>query len=275
MEKIGLALGAGGARGLSQIIMIEAFEELGIEPTIISGTSIGAIIGALYAAGLDSKEMKGVVKDIVFGSKAKFWEIHKRSEFLKMVNFANPGLPPGGFLTGEKFISFLRDLVKINDFKQLRIPIKIIATDYWTKKQVILTKGNLFEMVKASFSLPGLFSPVKWNGTLLIDGGMVNPLPYDVIQMRSTITVAVDVAAYKSHKDSEVPSSYEILFSAFQIMQDSIVQEKLKQSKPSIYVKTNIPNVRIHEFTKMEEIFAKAVPAKEKLKHKLAKLLNR
>ncbi len=275
MEKIGLALGAGGARGLSQIIIIEAFEELGIEPSIISGTSIGAIIGVLYAAGLDSKEMKEVVRDIVFGSRAKFWEIHKKSEFFKMVNLANPGLPPGGFLTGEKFINFLQDLVKIDDFKQLKIPIKIIATDYWKKNQVILTKGNLFKMVKASFSLPGLFSPVKWNGTLLMDGGMVNPLPYDVIEKNSTTTIAVDVASYKTHKDNVIPSSYEILFSAFQIMQNSIVQEKLKQSKPSIYIKTNIPDVRVHEFTKVEDIFEKAIPAKEKLKHKLAKLLKK
>ncbi|OGU56247.1 MAG: hypothetical protein A2V66_02920 [Ignavibacteria bacterium RBG_13_36_8] len=274
MKKIGLALGAGGARGLAHIVFLEAFEELGIKPSVISGTSIGAIIGAVYAAGISAKEMKEAVNEIVFSKKTKFWEIHKKSDIIKMFNFIDPDYHVGGMIKGEKFVKFLFEHMRIDKFEDLQIPLKIIATNYWNKEEVILEKGNLLQAIRASFSLPGLFSPVDINGTLLMDGGMVNPLPYDILKDDCDITAAIDVSAKKVKTEESTPPAYEILFSAFQIMQNSIVQEKFKQSQPDILIKTNIQDVRIHEFTKAASIFEQVLTSKDELKREIEKHLN-
>jgi len=274
MKKIGLALGAGGARGLAHIIFLETFEELGIKPSIISGTSIGAMVGAPYAAGLSAKELKDAVNELVFSKNTKFWEIHKKSDIMKMFNFIDPDYKVGGMIKGEKMIKYLYDHMKVDKFENLLIPMKIIATDYWNKEEVVIEKGNLLQAIKASYSLPGMFVPVEIKGKLLMDGGMVNPLPYDVIENDCDITVAIDVSAQKSKSEDFIPPAYEVLFSAFQIMQNSIVHEKFKQSQPDILIKTNIKNIRIHEFTKVESIFEQAAKSKDELKRRLESILK-
>jgi NTE family protein len=275
MKKIGLALGSGGARGLAHILMFEVFEELGIKPSIISGSSIGAIMGASYASGTTTKEIKEVVDDLIFHKNSRFWQLHKKTEYTKMLNFIDPGLKPGGLIKGEKFLKVLRDEIKVNSFEELKIPLKIVATEYWEHEQVILEKGDIHKAVIASFSLPGLFPPVKFNDKLLIDGGMVNPLPFDIIQDDCDIIVAIDVSAKKNKSTNGVaPPSYEVLFSAFQIMQNSIVREKVKRTKPDILINTEIKDVRIHEFMKAETIYSQASKSKDELKFHLDKLLK-
>ncbi|MBK8946621.1 MAG: patatin-like phospholipase family protein [Ignavibacteriae bacterium] len=274
MKKIGITFGSGGARGLAHILMIQAFEELGIKPSIISGSSIGAIVGAAYSSGLTSHEMYDIVFDILRHKNSRFWEIHKKSDITKMFNLIDPGISIGGMLKGDKFVNIISNAIKINNFKDLKIPLKIVATDYWEKKQVILRRGELIPAVRASYSLPGLFAPVNFGEKLLIDGGMVNPLPYDLIKDKCDITIAIDVSANKIKTGNYSPPAWEILFSAFQIMQNSIVTEKLKQSQPDILIKIDIQNVRVHEFYKAENIFQQAIPYKDELKFKIEKLLN-
>lgn len=274
MKKIGIAFGSGGARGLAHILMVQAFEELGIKPSIISGSSIGSIIGAAYSAGLSSKEMYSIVFDILRHKNARFWEIHKKSDITKMFNLIDPSIATGGMLKGDKFIKIISNTIKIDNFKDLKIPLKIVATDYWQKKQVILRRGELIPAVRASYSLPGLFGPVALNEKLLIDGGMVNPLPYDIIKDNCDLTIAIDVSANKVKTNNYAPPAWEILFSAFQIMQNSIVNEKLKQSHPDILVKIDIQNVRVHEFYKAENIFKQTIPYKDELKFKIEKFLK-
>ena len=235
--KIGLTLGAGGARGLSFIVILEAFEELGIKPSIISGASIGAIVGSAYAAGLSTKEMREAVNELVVPKNAKFWEIYKRSDIMKLLEFIDPNTKSGGILKGEKIIKYFKSHIEPKKFEELKIPLKIVATNFWDKKQEILSKGDLFSAVKASYSLPGIFTPVERNGKILIDGGMVNPLPYDIISNKCDLLVAIDVSAKPSKKDSDMPPAHEVLFSAFQIMQNSILSAKLSRSKPDILIK--------------------------------------
>ncbi len=274
MKKIGLALGSGGARGLAHILMFEVFEELGIMPSIISGSSIGAIMGASFASGTDSKEMREVVDDLIFHKNSKFWEIHKKSDYTKMLNFMDFGLKPGGIIKGEKFLKVLKEKIKVKSFEELKIPLKIVATDYWGNKEIILKKGDLHKAVVSSFSLPGLFPPIEIGGKLLIDGGMSNPLPYDIIQNKCDFTVAIDVSARKDKVDNTPPPSYEILFKAFQIMQNSIITEKMKRTKPDILISTRISGIRIHEFMKAEIIYSRTQKAKDKLKRLLEEKLE-
>ncbi len=274
MKKIGLALGSGGARGLAHILMFEVFEELGIKPAIISGSSIGAIMGASFASGISSQEIRKVVDDLIFHKNSKFWELHKKADITKMFNFVDFGFRAGGIIKGEKLFKILQEEIKVKKFEDLEIPLKVVATDFWKKKEVIIDKGNIHTAVISSFSLPGIFPPVKWKNSLLIDGGLVNPLPYDIIKDDCDITVAIDVSANKSKSEKEFPPSYEVLFSSFQIMQNSIVQEKLKFSRPDILIRTDIKDIRIHEFLKAETIFKESKKAKSYLKRKLEKLIE-
>lgn len=274
MKKFGLALGSGGARGLSHILMFEVFEELGIMPSIISGSSIGAIMGASFASGTHSKEIKEVVNDLIFHKNSKFWQLHKKSDYTKMLNYIDFGLKPGGIIKGEKFLKVLREEIKVESFKELKIPLRVIATDYWDHSQVVLKKGDLHKAVVSSFSLPGLLPPVEIDKKLLIDGGMSNPLPYDVIEDKCDFTIAIDVSAKKDKVQNGIPPSYEVLFSAFQIMQNSIVSEKLKRTKPDILISTEIKEIRVHEFMKADSIYSQAKKAKDNLKRVLEKNLT-
>ncbi len=275
MKKIGLALGAGGARGIAHLAILEALDELNIRPCVISGTSIGAIVGLFYSAGFSTSEMKKILNQIIYGTRSKFWEIHKKSDFVKYFDLLDPTIKTGGLLRGDKLASFLSTKVKVSNFNELEIPFKVLATDYYEKAQVIIDRGELLSAVRASYALPFLFAPIERERKLLIDGGMVNPLPFDVIRNDCDITVAVDVSATNEFPGTpEIPPSYEVLFSSFQIMQSAIVNEKLKTNRPDILIKTNIKGVRVHEFMKAEEILKNSEVYKTELKKKLKKLLS-
>ncbi len=273
MKTIGVALGAGGARGLAHIIALQAFEELGVKPSVIAGTSIGAVIGAGLAAGLTTAEMKDAVEEIRASKPRRFGLFSNNPEFKFVVALLDPTTEAGGLIKGEKFIRFLRSKIKAERFEDLQIPLLVVATDFWRREQVILNKGNLLKAVWASYSLPGLFAPVLIGKDLLVDGGLMNPLPYDILRPACDITVAIDVSVKEIDRKSRVHAQ-EVLFSAYQILQNSIVREKRKQSQPDILIETEIRDVRALEFSKAKSIFEQALPAKEELKRKLDVLLN-
>lgn len=274
MIKIGLALGAGGARGLAQIKILEAFDELNIKPCLISGSSMGAIIGAAYASGMSPKEIQSETERLLGESDVRFWEVHRWSEFFKVLDIFDPGLKTGGIIKGEKFLKYFSQKVSSKTFESLKIPLKIVATNYWNKHQQIFSSGELLLPMRASYSLPGLFTPVKIGNQLFVDGGMVNPLPYDVLKGKCDYTIAIDVSAKPQKNGGEIPSAYEILFSSFQIMQNSIASEKLKTNRPDVLIKTDIKNVRMLEFTKFPEIFKQAEKSKDLLKAELSNILE-
>ncbi len=271
MKKIGIAFGGGGARGLAHISMIEAFEELGLKPSIISGTSIGAIIGVFYAAGYSSKEMKAMLKRLLFPRNDKPFDFLWKSDFVKMFSMFDPQFFKSGLMKGERFYKFLQAELGTDTFEELKIPLKIVATDYWEKKEVIFDKGKLLPAIRASYSLPGLLTPVKIKNKILIDGGVVNPLPFDILLNDCDITVAIDITAFKTSNAKEYPPTFESVFTTYQIMQNSINQQKMKFIKPDIYIRPEIYDVRVFDFSKHESIFKQSETAKEKLKSELEK----
>jgi NTE family protein len=274
MKRIGVALGAGGARGLAHIVVLQAFEELGIRPSIMAGTSIGAVIGAGFAAGLTTAEMKNAVEEIRKANSGRLARFYDNSDLKFALTFLDPTIERGGLIKGEKFIKFVQSKLKVKRFEDLEIPFAVVATRYWKRDQVVLGRGNLLKAIQASYSLPGLFTPVKVGNDLYVDGGLVNPLPYDILRPYCDLTVAVDVSVRSVHDRTVRLHAQEILFSAFQIMQNSIVREKLEQSKPDIHIRIDMKNVRSLEFNKSESIFEQALLPKEELKRKLTELLD-
>jgi NTE family protein len=244
MKRIGVALGAGGAKGLSHIAFLQALDELGVRPAVIAGTSIGAVIGALYAAGVSGDRLSQLVKDIGF-----------RDLYKIVLDFSI--LSQSAIFTGKGVEDFLSREIPVRTFEELEIPLKVVATNFWDRRPVVFESGNLITAIRASMAMPAIFEPVLLNDTVLIDGGAVNPLPYDLIRPECDLTIAIDVSGEKTYAPEDpVPNMVESILSTFQIMQASIVAAKKKLSPPDIYVKPALTNIRILDFYRYKEILA-------------------
>lgn len=179
MPKIGLALGGGGARGWAHIGVIRALQEAGVEITCVAGTSMGALVGAAFAAGqLDALEASA--------RQVNWKEV--------LYHFFEVTLPRSGLIDGRKVVAFIRRHVPPPRIEQLRIPFAAVATDIETGREVILWRGDVLEAVRASISIPGIFTPTRWNGKILADGGLVNPVPVSAARaLGAEWIIAVDV----------------------------------------------------------------------------------
>jgi NTE family protein len=163
--KIGYALGGGLARGLFHIGVLNVLEEFKIFPKVIVGTSMGAIVGALYASGLSAREIKELAIDL---------------DWKQIIRLADITVPLNGLIRGNRISSLLKSVLKDIDFSNLKVKFACIATDLTTGAQVVLQEGSLIEAVRASCSLPAVFTPVKIEGRYLVDGGLVNVVPISV-----------------------------------------------------------------------------------------------
>jgi NTE family protein len=176
--KVGLALGSGSARGLAHIGVIRAIEDAGIEVDFIAGTSMGALIGAIHAAGkLDELETTFLAFD---------WK--------KTVSFFDVVLPKSGLLDGVKISELVRAHLHADAIETLPKPFAAVATDIVSGEEVVLRSGDVIEAVRASISVPGIFTPVRINGHILVDGGLTNPVPVSTVRaMGADIVIAVDL----------------------------------------------------------------------------------
>ena len=177
--KIGYALGGGAARGLSHIGVLKVLHEHGISPDIIAGTSIGAIIGALYAGGLEPDDIEKLVLGL---------------DWKRLVYLFDMTLPISGLLQGKRVVSLLKSILGDTTFSQLRCDFACVATDIISGEQVVLRDGSLIEAVRASISIPGIFTPVAINGRYLVDGGLINTVPVSVCRdMGAKYVIGVNV----------------------------------------------------------------------------------
>ncbi len=271
--KIGLALGGGGAKGLAHIPMLEVLDELNITPHHVTGTSIGAIMGALYCAGLSGNKIRGIIKKMILPKKTSLKNTSLKKvinkDALKWIDFIDLDFKGKGILKGDNFIEFLHDNMGISTFEELKIPLSVVATNYWTGEQVVLNSGELLPAIKASMGLPGVFSPITINNQLLIDGGGVNPVPHDLLTNCNKV-IAIDVMGEKEYNPKhKIPNLVDAVLGMFDIMQISIIKEKLNHTPPDIYVKPDISGVEILDFYKAEKVFKKAEKTKETLKKEI------
>ncbi|MEM9442654.1 MAG: patatin-like phospholipase family protein, partial [Pseudomonadota bacterium] len=190
--KIALALGGGGARGIAHIHVLEVLDELGIQPVALAGTSMGAVIAAGYAAGMSGAAIRDYVLETFHHRKellGKLWKL--RPESLKTF-FSDGGLRLGD-INIERVMEIFLPPDLPDDFDSLKIPLAVVATDYYRQKQAILTHGRLRSAIAASAAIPALFRPVIIDDTVLVDGGMTNPTPHDILVGSADIVIAVDV----------------------------------------------------------------------------------
>ena len=263
--RIGLALGGGGAKGLAHILMLEALDEMGIRPHLIAGTSIGAIIGALYAAGLSGKEIRAQVEQFFVDQHEAERQLFALPKSIRWLDFIDPMLASGGLLDSSDFITWLGEVLPSRNFSGLEIPLKVITAELLTGREVIMQSGALLPALQASMAVPGVFPPVEVRGYSLVDGGVANPLPYDRVQDDCDITIAIDVSGRHDFVDGESLSSMGVLLQGFTVMSRNILIEKLKRQRPTVYVQPDIRNVRMLEFYKAREVFEQARPAQQLL----------
>ncbi len=263
--RVGLALGGGGAKGLAHIPMLEALDELGIRPHRIAGTSIGAIIGSLYAGGLSGTRIRGLVEQFFVSQSESERKLFALPRSLRWLDFIDPALGSGGLLDSNDFIAFLGESIPARKFRDLEIPLKVVAADLWSGAPVVLDSGPLLSAVQASMAVPGVFPPVERDGRKLVDGGLANPLPYDLLRGECDLVIAIDVSGDQQPEDGKELSSLGMIFHSFQIMSHNILAEKLRYRQPDIYIKPDLVNIRMLEFYKAREVFEGAVPAQRKL----------
>jgi NTE family protein len=266
---IGLALGGGSARGLAHVLMLEAFDELGIKPVAIAGTSIGSMIGGLYAAGMTAVDIRAFVEDLLAKRTEIFRRLATSSDGLRNLwNFRAPSVVDGVTLF-EVLLPALRC-----DFASLTIPFSAVAVDFYAMSQVVIEHGPVIPAVAASSALPSILRPVVLGGRVLVDGGFRNPCPWDVVAPKADYTVAVDVTGITSRgNDSAVPNPIEAWIGSTQIMFHSISDAKFASRPPSLMIRPAVGIYGTMDFPKFRDIFAASEPAKDELKRGLERMI--
>ena len=278
--KIGVALGSGASRGLAHIGVMRALEEQGIQASFVAGTSMGAFIGSVYAAG----NLQRLAKDFL----AFDWR--------SVASLLDPVFPRSGLIDGQKVASFLSDYTSRRSIEDLPVSFRAVATDMLTGAEVILDSGDVTEAVRASIAVPGLLTPVQLKNRILLDGGLVNPVPVSVVRaMGADIVIGVDVsidviesrlarihetatarptgaAAARLHEvlqamnnpaamqldawlhRAPVPGIVQVLMSAIYVMQAKIAKANLERHPPDLLIRPSLGSIRFMDFDRAGEI---------------------
>lgn len=222
--KIGLALGAGGSRGLAHIGVLEFLQKEGINIDMVAGTSIGSLIGGLFACGLPLKYVKGLARGIQ-------WD-----------QITDVTFPRLGLLKGEKLFQFVELITKKKDIEDLDLPYAAVSCDIENGEMIVLKEGSLASAIRASTSIPGIFVPYSYRGKKLVDGGVLERVPVNTVrEMGADIVIAVDVGI--NNICNSVENMFDVLFNAFDIVQNQyeslrklncevVIRPELKELSP-------------------------------------------
>ncbi|GAB4352102.1 MAG: patatin-like phospholipase family protein [Kiloniellaceae bacterium] len=290
--RIGLALGSGVARGWAHLGVIRALARNGIEPDVIAGTSIGAVVGGCHLAG-----------------RADALEAWARSlTRLRMISYMDFRVRNGGMIGGRHLVDALRQNLGDTRIEDLPIPFVTIATDLVTGHEVWLREGDLVDAIRTSFSLPGVFEPVQHHDRWLVDGALVNPVPVSVcralgVQMVIAVNLNADILGKERRAGAAVPtvagfdllnelreheeetrkttigtlarrifrrepthpSMFGVMISSLGIVQDRISRSRLAGEPPDVHITPKLGSVGLFEFDRADEIIAEGEAAVERV----------
>ena len=266
--RIGIALGAGGAGGLAHISMLEVLDDLGLRPHRIAGSSIGAVIGALYPSGMSAADIRKLVRRDFSANGSNTLERLVSEQALTWMNLVEVELGNGGLLDSETVLSHFYRSIATRSFEDLELPLLVVAADLWSREQVVLDRGSVERAVRASMALPGVFQPVTVDGRVLIDGGTVNPVPWDLLDDCDYV-IAVDVSGVRTRPEEEAPGYFEVLFNSAKVMQQAIVEARREHQPPDLFLAPEIRDVRSLEFYRADEVFAMAEASRNRLRREL------
>ena len=257
-KKIGLALSGGAARGLAHVGVIDVLQKEGIPIDMIAGTSAGAVMGAVYASGQDTGKMIE----------------HALDPHWKKIPMIDPSFPKTGFIKGRKIKNLLSSFLGGNiRFSDLKIPFACVATDIDTGEEVVINSGSVADALRASISIPGVFTIVKWEGRYLVDGGLTTPVPVNVVkQMGADFVIAVNVnpdvsnrlgksgkVRVKAHKE---PHILQIIMQSIYITTYSVARNSLADA--DVVIEPDLENIGAGDFHKAGEMITRGQHAARK-----------
>jgi NTE family protein len=267
MPRIGIALGGGAARGLTHIPYIEALDELGIKPSVIAGTSIGALIGAGWASGMSGRELRDHAFDVLATMRVimgRIWASHMPGIRTLFQN----GVPTS--LDAARVVNSFLPASFPENFEQLQIPLYVVATDFRSWHQAVFNEGLLRPAIGGSIAIPSFFRPVSYASHLLVDGGVVNPLPLDQASVDSDILIGIDVNGDPAEERTwRTPNSLDLWFGSAQIMMHSLTAHMMAAYPPDIYVRPHLSAFGAMEFWRVREIVAHVEADKDRFKHQV------
>ncbi len=232
---IGLALGSGGMRGLAHIGVLRVLEKENIPLKLIAGCSIGSLIGALHASGLDSETILKLAKNL------------KRRHWLDFI------IPKMGLIGGDRTLEMLRLLTQRKNFDQLTIPLAVVATDLIQGREVLFTEGEVAQAVRASISVPGVFVPYKMGEMQLVDGAVLNPVPIDVAhRLGAEIVIAVDLVPQGAV--ANLTNMFDVIIQSIDIMERELFKNRLPYC--DILVRPQVAHISPSDFNSVDECVA-------------------
>jgi len=267
-----VAFGGGGARGLAHIHVIEALDELGIRPVAIAGSSIGAIMGAAMAAGMSGREIHDYARNVL-GRHSEVATRVWRARPGTLSEMMEAGIKVSQFNVERLLRAFLPDQIPVC-FEKLSIPLAVTATDYYRHELTVFREGDLLSALAASAAIPAVFAPVRRDGRLLIDGGIYNPVPFDLVEYAAEFVIAVDVVGVPEENANGKLGSIDLMFGATQLMMQSITAGKLEHSQPDILLRPPVSRFRALDFLKIDAVMAETAVVKDELKRAVEALLR-
>ena len=267
-KKVGLVLGSGGARGLAHIGVLKVFEENGIEIDMISGASIGALIGALYSAEMNSKKLK---KDALSMNLNKLFDYT---------------ISRSGFIKGKRIENFLDERLGNLKFKDLKIPLYVTAFDIDNNQEIVFNRGNVAKAVRSSISIPGVFFPTRNGGKNLVDGGVVDPLPIEILKKKGAdIIIVVNVeefegkppieaTARRSDKKHAFPNILKVLQSASNMMTHENCEFELLKNKADVVICPRVSKINMMDFHKAKKAIRRGQRAAKKSLRQIKRLTS-
>ena len=275
MKTFALALGGGGARGLAHIAVLEALDEMGVRPVAIAGTSIGALIGAAYAAGMTGREIRRFVIALAHDRT----EVFRRLILARAGTFANLfgiGFGSATLVDAEKFCAqFLPEKVpeafrRAGDSARRSSPPTSTAGGRWCSR-----RARCGPRSPPRSRCPTVMRPVVIDDRVLIDGGATNPLPFDALRGRADVVVAIDISGEPVDERRDIPNPWECLATTVLVMGNAITSEKLKHGAPDLMVRPKVGSFRTLDFLQASAILRAAEPVKAEVKERLGELIGR
>lgn len=264
--RIGVALGGGSARGLTHIPFIEAIDELGLKPHVIAGTSIGALIGSGWANGMSGADLREHSISVLGTMRVlagRLWGAQVRN----LGNFFSAGF---NLLDARKVVdAFLPQPFPL-EFSELNTKLYVVATDFHSWHQAVFSEGPLRDAIAGSIAIPSLFQPVRFAHHLLVDGGVVNPLPLDQAAADTDILVGIDVNGDPSDLVQKTNhNALDIWFGSAQIMMHSLTAHMMAAYPPDVYARPHVNTFGALEFWRVREIVDHVAKDKDNFKRAL------
>lgn len=251
--KLGLALGAGGARGFAHVGVLEVLEEAGIPIDAISGSSMGSLVGGFYVTGMEIRYIKMLATNL----KRKHW-----------IDFTVPKM---GIVAGDKIHEMIAFLTKGMNIEDANIPFSVVATDIEAAERVVYRSGPIHEAVRASISIPGVFVPHRYEDRLLVDGGVVDRVPISVCrEMGVDIVVAVDVGLFD--KTMPVRNMMDVFFQSIEIMEREILRTRMLDA--DFVIRPDVGHISSTNFMHVEECIDEGRRAAEQVVDQLRVLID-